>query len=156
MRSQIPVSASGSASLAKPGSIPLTHSDAPPAAAASRTTADIEGSTTPSGNCRNTGPLETTSMPARKKRARSAIASSRRLSAIAVWTMQSGFSASRASASVVARTPSSRPSPARSPASRPALASDETQTPTSSSSGWASMPAMLCRPTLPVLHCTTR
>ncbi len=54
---------------------------------------------------------------------------------MAVWTMQSGCSASSASASVVAATPSERPSPASSPASRPALASLDTHTPTSSRFG---------------------
>src|SRR5438046_10005503 len=69
--------------------------------------------------------------------------------------MQSGLAASRASASVVASTPRSRSRPARRPASCPSLAALDTQTPASSSSGRAATPAIACRPTLPVLHCTT-
>lgn len=84
MRSLMPVTASGSTSLAKPGSMPLTKIDAPPAAAASRTGSDISGGTTPSGNWRNTGLLETTFTPARRMRHRSSIASMIRTSAIAV------------------------------------------------------------------------
>src|SRR5439155_8537381 len=61
-----------------------------------------------------------------------------------------------ASPSVVARMPSVRPRPPSSPASLPSFAADETHTPTRSRSGCASMPASVCRPTLPVAHCTTR
>ena len=75
---------------------------------------------------------------------------------MAVWTTQSGSSASTASVSSVAATPSERPRPARSPASRPALSGFDTHTPTSSRSGRASMPASAWRPTFPVPHSTTR
>ena len=70
--------------------------------------------------------------------------------------MQSGLSASSASTSFVAATPSVRPRPASSPASLPTLSGLETKTPTSSRSGRASMPARAWLPTFPVLHCTTR
>ena len=156
MRSETLVMTSGSQSLAKPGSMPLTKIDAPPSAAASRIGAANGAAMSPSGNCRNTGLLDTTLMPRCRNFARSSSASVNRLSAIAVCTMQSGSSASSASASVVAVTPSVRPSPASSPASLPSLAGLDTQTPTSSRSGRASMPAIACRPTLPVLHWTTR
>lgn len=84
MRSLMPVSASGSTSLANPGSMPLTKIEALPAAAAARTGPDISGGTTPSGNCRKTGLLETTLAPVRRMRARSSRASMMRTSAIAV------------------------------------------------------------------------
>ena len=95
-------------------------------------------------------------MPAATKRSRSVSASKMRSSAMAVCTMQSGCSASSASTSLVAATPKVLVSPASSPASWPTLSGFETKTPTSSSSGWAWMPAKAWRPTLPVLHCTTR
>ena len=142
IRSQMLVIMSGSQSLAKPGSMPLTHRLAPPSAAASRIGRTSESGAVPSGNWRNTGPLETTLTPARRKRARSVHASTRRWSAMAVCTMQSGSRARSASASVVAATPRERPRPASSPASTPSLASLDTHTPTSSRSGRASMPAM--------------
>src|SRR3954447_9752059 len=69
--------------------------------------------------------------------------------------MQSGLLAINASASVVAATPRSRSRPASLPASWPSFSGLDTHTPVSSSSGRASMPAIACRPTLPVLHCTT-
>ena len=47
MRSLTPESASGRASLANPGSTPLTKRDTPPATAASTTGAIIDSSTTP-------------------------------------------------------------------------------------------------------------
>ena len=46
--------------------------------------------------------------------------------------------------------------PASSPASRPSLARPWTQQPTSSSSGWSTMPWMAARPTPPVAHWMTR
>src|SRR5829696_1639983 len=156
IRSLMLVSVSGSQSLAKPGSMPLTHSDTPASSAAWRTPADISSGTTPSGYCRNTGLDDTTLTPARSRRSRSVSASKMRLSAMAVCTTQSGSSASSASASLVATTPRSRSSPASLPASTPTLSGFDTHTPTSSRSGRASMPAIACRPTLPVLHCTTR
>ena len=79
-----------------------------------------------------------------------------RSSAIAVCTIASGASAISASRSVVALIPSSRPSPASSPASLPSLAAVDVQTPTSSRSGWASTPAIACRPMVPVDQTTTR
>jgi hypothetical protein len=78
------VSTSGSQSLAKPGSIPFTHSDAPPSAAAERIGSTSSSGTTPAGYCRNTGALDTTLTPARRIRVRSASASVIRSSAIAV------------------------------------------------------------------------
>ncbi|WP_039916950.1 hypothetical protein [Amycolatopsis azurea] len=78
------MSTSGSQSLAKPGSMPLTHSDAPPSRAASRMGSIISGGTTPSGYWRNTGLLDTTLIPARRNRFRSSTASTSRSSAIAV------------------------------------------------------------------------
>ena len=79
-----------------------------------------------------------------------------RSSAIAACTIASGASAISASRSVVALMPRSRPSSASSPASLPSLSGLDTQTPTSSRSGWASMPAIACRPTVPVDQTTTR
>src|ERR1700685_3146045 len=70
--------------------------------------------------------------------------------------MASGRRSKRASASPVAATPRLRPMPARAPASRPTLAGLDTQRPTSSRSGRASIPAMAWTPTLPVLQATTR
>ena len=102
MRSDTDVSTSGSQSLAKPGSTPLTNSEAPPSSAACLIGSVSSGGTVPSGYCRNTGLLDTTLMPAARNRFRSSIASTSRLSAIAVCTMQSGFSASSSSASLVA------------------------------------------------------
>src|SRR5579863_1796603 len=156
MRSLMPVMTSGSQSLAKPGSMPFTHSDTPAPVAALRRGSVISAGTTPSGYCRNTGPLDTTLAPARRILSRSARASGRRWSAMAVCTTQSGASANRASTSSVAATPRLRPRPARSPASRPTLSGFDTHTPTSSRSGRASMPARAWRPTLPVPHNTTR
>ncbi len=84
MRSQTEVRTSGSQSLAKPGSTPLTNSDAPPACAAASIGPSSSLGTTPYGYCRNTGQLDTTLMPAARNLVRSAIASGSRLSAIAV------------------------------------------------------------------------
>ena len=156
IRSETLVMTSGSQSLANPGSTPLTKMEALPAAAASRIGSASGVAISPTGNCRKTGLLDTTLIPRRRKPARSSSASVKRSSAIAVCTMQSGSSANSASASVVAATPSVRPNPASSPASLPSFDGFDTQTPTSSRSGRASMPAIACLPTLPVLHCTTR
>ena len=94
-------------------------------------------------------------MPRSTISVRSAIASKMRSSTIAVCTMQSGSRAKSASLSSVAATPSSRPRPASSPASLPTFSGLDTQTPTSSRSGRASMPAIACRPTVPVDQATT-
>ena len=103
MRSQTPERTRGSASLANPGSTPLTNSETPAFSAAAMTGAAIGSSG--AGYCSMTGLEETTLMPAARKRSRSASASKMRSSAIAVWTMQSGRSASSASMSLVADTP---------------------------------------------------
>ena len=65
-------------------------------------------------------------MPAARKRSRSLRASKIRSSAMAVCTMQSGFSAKSASMSLVAATPKVAGSPASSPASWPTLSGLET------------------------------
>src|SRR6266545_4639667 len=70
MRSEMPVTTSGSQSLAKPGSMPLTHRLTSPSSAAWCTGSIIDAGITPSGYCRNTGPLDTTLMPARRIPAR--------------------------------------------------------------------------------------
>src|SRR6478735_5298805 len=149
------VSASGSTSLAKPGSMPLTCRLAPVRRPDSASCSSISGGRIFSGHCSRTGPLEVTLMPASMNPNRSWMHSKTRSSAIAVCTMQSGFSAISASRSVVARTPSSRPSSASSPASLPSLAGLDTHTPTSSSAGCASIPAIAWRPMVPVDQTTT-
>jgi hypothetical protein len=58
--------------------------DAPPSRAAARIGSLIAAGTTPSGNWRKTGALETTLIPARRNLARSSRASPTRVSAIAV------------------------------------------------------------------------
>src|SRR5437879_4760347 len=63
--------------------------------------------------------------------------------------------ASSASTSLVASTPVGG-MPASSPASRPALSAACTQVPTSSRSGWPTMPAMAFTPMRPVAHWITR
>jgi hypothetical protein len=95
-------------------------------------------------------------MPASMNDCRSVIASKTRSSVIAACTIASGRSASSSSLSLVAVMPSSRPSSASSPTSLPAFAALLTQTPTSSRAGWASMPAIACRPMVPVDQTTTR
>ena len=67
----------------------------------------------------------------------------------------SASSPTSSSMSFVAVMPSGGP-PHSSPTSRPALSRLWTQHPTSSSSGWASTPAMAARPTPPVAHWMTR
>ena len=88
-----PESTSGRASLANPGSTPFTKIDTPPASAASTVGVIIPSSTTPYGYCRNTGPEDSTLMPARSMPCMSPSASNRRSSAMAEWMMASGFSA---------------------------------------------------------------
>src|SRR6478735_6937047 len=149
------VSTSGSTSFAKPGSMPLTCRLAPVRSPALWIRSICSGGRIRSGHCSSTGPLEVTLTPASRKSMRSSIASNTRSSVIAVCTIASGASASRAALSVVARTPSSRPSSASSPASLPSLAGLDTHTPTSSRSGCASIPVMACRPTVPVDQTTT-
>ena len=109
-----------------------------------------------SGHCSSTGPLLVTLMPASTNEIRSSMHSKTRSSAIAVCTIASGARAISASRSLVAVMPSSRPSSARVPASLPSLSGLDTHTPTSSRSGWASMPAIACRPMVPVDQTTTR
>ena len=147
---------SGSTSLAKPGSMPLTCRLALPSRPASSMVAIISSGSVPVRWSRMTGPLDTTFTPSRMKPVRSSIDSKTRSSVIAPCTMQSGRSAISSSRSVVALTPSSRPSSASSPASTPFLASVDVHTPTSSRSGWASTPAMACLPMVPVDQTTTR
>ncbi len=67
----------------------------------------------------------------------------------------SASSPTSSSMSFVAVMPSGGP-PHSSPTSRPTLSRLWTQHPTSSSSGWASTPAMAARPTPPVAHWMTR
>ena len=64
MRSEMLVMIKGSQSLANPGSMPLTKIDAPPSAAALRMGSASGVAVSPWGNCRNTGLLDTTLMPA--------------------------------------------------------------------------------------------
>src|SRR5258705_6988684 len=69
--------------------------------------------------------------------------------------MQSGRRASSAATSFVARNPSGG-RPHSSPASRPTLSAPCANTPISSSAGCVAIARNARRPTLPVVHCTTR
>src|SRR5262249_30676013 len=89
-------------------------------------------------------------------RQRSSTASDGRRSPVAVYDTQSASSFRSAAASLVAVTPTRRPSPHSSPASRPTLSCPCTQRPTSSSPGWLMIPRSASLPTLPVLHWMTR
>ncbi len=124
MRSLTPDRTRGSASLANPGSTPLTNMETPAFSAAAMTGA-ASGSSG-AGYCNITGLEDTTLMPAARKRSRSDKASKIRSSAMAVCTMQSGSRSSNASTSLVAVTPNVASSPASSPASCPTLSGLET------------------------------
>ena len=105
MRCDSDVSTSGSTSLAKPGSMPFTCSEALPAAAALVSFSSMSSGMTPYGYCRNTGPLDTTLMPAARNSSKRSSAPNGSASVIAVCTMQSGSRASSAALSCVAITP---------------------------------------------------
>ena len=157
MRSQMLVATSGSQSLAKPGSMPLTNSDTPPSAAAASTPAYIaSGHRAPrvleEHRARrhdvDAGPQEPLQVGERLEQP--VVGPGGVHDAVGPQGQQ------RRRRRRVAATPSVRSRPASLPASMPTLAGLDTHTPTSSRSGRASMPAMAWRPTLPVLHCTTR
>ena len=74
---------------------------------------------------------------------------------MALCTMQSGASAISAAASPVAATPEWAAEAGQLAGVLPTLAGFDTQRPTNSRSGRASMPARTWRPTLPVLQATT-
>ena len=149
---------SGSTSLAKPGSMPLTCRLAPvrrrrrpPAGRASR------GGRIFSGHCSSTGPLETTLMPASTNAEevldaledpvvghRGVHDRVRRQRDQRVAVGGGGDAELAAEVGQLARRPC-RPCRGWTP-----------RRPTSSRSGWASMPAIACRPTVPVDQTTTR
>lgn len=75
---------SGSTSLAKPGSMPLTCSVAPPSRPAASSAVIMSSGMVPCGNCSSTGPEAMTSIPARRNRWKSSMASMNRVSVSAV------------------------------------------------------------------------
>ena len=134
---------SGNRSVIPPGWIPVPWTEVPPAAHA----ASIADSSRPAGKNQLSG--VTTLAP--EARIRATIDGS---AMIGEYTTQSAPSASSASTSSVAVTPSGS-MPHSSPTSTPTLSALCTQHPTSSSSGWATMPATAARPTPPVAHWIT-
>ena len=149
------VSASGSTSLAKPGSMPLTCRLAPVRVAASASRSSISGGRIFSGHWSRTGPLEVTLMPASMNPNRSSMHSNTRSSAIAVCTIAVGLQRDQRVAVGGGQEPELAAELGQSPASLPSLAGLDTHTPTSSSAGCASIPAIAWRPMVPVDQTTT-
>jgi hypothetical protein len=94
--------------------------------------------------------VDTTLTPVSRRRSNSSIDAT-----IGSKLTKSGNSARSTSTSSVAVMPSV-PTPHSSPTSRPTLSGPYANTPTSSRSGWRSTARAARRPTLPVVHCTTR
>jgi len=150
MTRDTPERATGSASLAKPESMPVVKNDTPPASAAARkgsVNAARSGSGA-SGKTSGTTEHDTTFFPARRIDTMSSTASSGRRLAPAAYTTTSASPASIAAGSCVAITPVGA-IPHSSPASRPALGSLCTTTSTSSSSGWSITPRRAITPMEP-------
>ena len=133
----------GNRSVIPPGWIPVPCTEVPPAAHA----ASIADSSRPAGKNQLSG-VTTLAPEARMRLTTDGSAM------IGEYTTQSAPIASSASTSSVAVTPIG-PMPHSSPTSTPTLSALWTQHPTSSSSGWATMPATAARPTPPVAHWIT-
>ena len=99
--------------------------------------------------------VEHTSIPARRKAPMSRMLSSAWAAVGPKWTRASGRSATSASRSSVAVTPTG-PIPHSSPTSAPTLSGLLTPTPTSSKAGWRMTSGMTILPTNPVPQTTTR
>ena len=111
----------------------------------------------PAGSSSSTGPLETTLIPRDTISVRSSIASKMPVVDHRGVHDAVGLEGEERLLVVGRQRPRARgPVPRSSPASLPTLSGLETHTPTSSRSGRASMPAMACRPTVPVDQATTR
>ena len=133
----------GNRSVIPPGWMPVPWTLVPPDAQA----ASITDSSRPPGKNQLSG--VTTFAPEARIRATVAVSAM-----IGEYTTQSAPRASSASTSSVAATPSGA-RPHSSPTSTPTLSGLCTQHPTSSRSGWATMPATAARPTPPVAHWIT-
>src|SRR6185437_14480626 len=127
-----------------------------PCCAASSTRCMYLSGITPQGYCNSPGDEPTTLIPAARMRMTSAIASGRRVSPIAQYTMQSGPAAIRASRLSTAAMPVDTSSPASSPASLPTFSGVETHSPVSSNCGLVISSISASRPTFPVATCATR
>ena len=146
----------GKRSLANPGSIPVVKHDAPPAAQASVIgSIQLGGLRDIDGHTQGVMAVEHTSMPARRNAPMSRMLSAAWAAVGPKWTRASGRSATRASRSSVAATPTGS-MPHSSPTSLPTLSGWLTPTPTSSKAGWRTTSGMTILPTKPVPHTTTR